>query len=153
VGDTLLGGRIMKAYRIICPPLLITTFAMLAFAPSAAWSSACNEEVVVQIHFAPGALCWNYRGNATTFTGNFARGQNVEVQMSGEAESFDPQTNKVVTSWQPRSPSVSGPNKFFAEAAMNGALSFHTPASGTYRIGFSPCAMWGGQGQVSICTK
>jgi hypothetical protein len=32
-------------------------------------------------------------------------------------------------------------------------LSFRTPADGVYRIGFSPCAMWGGEGDVRICTK
>ena len=73
--------------------------------PGVAWSSACNEEVVVEIHMAEGDLCWDYRGNATTFVGKFAGGQNVEVRMSGESAQFDPVTKKDIVTWEARSPS------------------------------------------------
>jgi len=52
---------------------LLTTIVATSFVPTAvlipgvAWSSACNEEVVVAIHMAAEDLCWDYRGNATTF--------------------------------------------------------------------------------------
>ena len=69
--------------------------------PGVAWSSACNEEVVVEIHMAAGDLCWDYRGNATTFVGKFAGGQNVEVRMSGESAQFDPVTKKALLSRGP----------------------------------------------------
>jgi hypothetical protein len=85
------------------------------FIPGVAWSSACNEEVVVEIHMAGGDLCWDYRGNATTFVGKFAGGQNVEVRMSGESAQFDPVTKKDIVTWEVRSPSVEGPDKFFAD--------------------------------------
>jgi hypothetical protein len=143
----------MKTYRVIRSPLLAMSLAALALAPRAAWSSACNDEIVVEIHFAAGDVCWNYRGNATTFVGKFSRGQNVEARMSGESVSYDPQSKKDVTSWEARTPSVTGPNQFSAEAEMDSVLNFRTPTSGTYRIGFSPCAMWGGQGEVRICAK
>ena len=139
---------------------LLTTIVATSFVPTAvfipgvAWSSACNEEVVVEIHMAEGDLCWDYRGNATTFVGKFAGGQNVEVRMSGESAQFDPVTKKDIVTWEVRSPSVEGPDKFFADAQGDSdSLTFRTPASGIYRFGFSPCAMWGGKGEVHICAK
>ena len=85
---------------------LLTTIVATSFVPTAvfipgvAWSSACNEEVVVEIHMAEGDLCWDYRGNATTFVGKFAGGQNVEVRMSGESAQFDPVTKKDIVTWK-----------------------------------------------------
>jgi hypothetical protein len=143
----------MKPYRVIRSLLLAMIFTALALAPRAAWSSACDEEIIVKIHFPAGDRCWNYRGNATTFIGEFSRGQNVEVRMSGESASYDPQTENVVTSWKPRTPSVTGLDEFFAEAETDGILSFRTPASGIYRISFYPCAMRAGKGEVRICAK
>jgi hypothetical protein len=142
----------MKRLRATIVALSLVPAAALN--PGAAWSSACNEEKVVEIHMTAGGVCWDYRGNATTFRGKFAGGQNVEVRMSGESAQYDPSTKKDVVSWEARSPTVEGPDKFFAEAKEDsGTLTFRTPASGIYRIGFSPCAMWGGKGEVHICTR
>jgi hypothetical protein len=148
------GRFTMAKYRRIGSSCIALSFAALAFAPGTARSSACNEEIVVEIRMATGDRCWAYRGNATTFTGKFSQGQNVEVRMSGEAFEYDPATQKDVKSWQPRSPTVEGPGGFSTEAGMDSnVLNFRTPASGTYRISFSPCAMWGGQGEVRICAE
>jgi len=141
-------------YRRTGSSCIALSLAALAFVPGTARASACNEETVVEIHMATGDRCWAYSGDATTFTGKFARGQTVEVRMSGEAWDYDPATKKDVKSWQPRTPSVLGPDAFSADADPDSnILDFRTPADGVYRIGFSPCAMWGGEGDVRICTK
>jgi hypothetical protein len=127
---------------------LLATIASMSLVPTAvlipgvAWSSACNEEIVVEIHMAAGERCWVYRGNATSFTGKFASGQTVEVRMSGESAEHDPATKKDVVSWEARSPSVEGPDKFFAEAKVD-----------SYTDRLLSCAMWGGKGEVHICVK
>ena len=133
-------------------PILAMAALVAALAPGAALSSGCDRDVVARIRFAPGAVCWSYTGSATTFVGAFGAGQTVTAQMSGQASEFDPASNRVVTSWQPRSPDVAGPGGFSASASSNNILLFRTPGNGSYRISFSPCAMWGGQGQVQICT-
>ncbi|MGO9005547.1 MAG: hypothetical protein ACLQIQ_22220 [Beijerinckiaceae bacterium] len=122
--------------------------------PHAALASACNREKTVTIHFEPGKTCWTYDGNATTFVGDFTRNQALDVHMEGEAADFDPKTNRTKTYWRVRTPDASGPNDFFVSGEMDsGQLSFRAPASGTYRFGFSPCAMWGGNGSVRICAR
>jgi hypothetical protein len=147
------GRFIMAKYRRIGSSCMALSLSALALAPGPARSSACNEEIVAEIRMATGDRCWVYSGRATTFMGEFSRGQNVEVQMSGEAFEYDPATNKDVKSWQPRMPSVEGPGEFSTEAEMgSNILNFRTAASGIYRISFYPCAMWGGQGEVRICT-
>jgi hypothetical protein len=144
----------MAKYRSIGSSCLVLSFAALTLTPGTARSSACNEEIVAEIRMATGDRCWAYSGHATTFRGKFAQGQNVEVRMSGEAWEHDPATKKDVKSWQPRTPSVEGPGEFSAEAEMgSNILNFRTPANGTYRISFYPCAMWGGQGEVRICAE
>jgi hypothetical protein len=144
----------MAKYRRIGSSCIALSLSALALAPGPARSSGCTKEIVAEIRMATGDRCWAYRGNATIFTGKFSRGQNVEVQMSGEAFEYDPATKKDVKSWQPRTPSVEGPGGFSTEAEMDkNILNFRTQASGTYRISFSPCAMWGGQGEVRICAE
>jgi hypothetical protein len=32
-------------------------------------------------------------------------------------------------------------------------MTFVAPATGTYRFSFSPCAMWGAPGAVTICAR
>ena len=147
-----LGSFIMAIYRRVCSSCIALSIAALALAPGTARSSGCTKEIVAEIRMATGDRCWVYSGHATTFTGEFSRGQTVEVQMSGEAFDYDPATKKDVKSWQPRAPTVEGPGEFSTEAEMDSnVLNFRTPANGTYRISFYPCAMWGGQGEVRIC--
>jgi hypothetical protein len=62
--------------------------------------------------------------------------------MSGESAEHDPATKKDVVSWEARSPSVEGPDKFFAEAKVD-----------SYTDRLLSCAMWGGKGEVHICVK
>ena len=61
---------------------------------------------------------------------------------------------RVVSFWRPRDPNVEGPGGFFFGGAQApGALAFVAPANGTYRLSFSPCAMWGAPGMVKICAR
>jgi hypothetical protein len=52
----------------------LATLLILACAASPASASSCVDEVVQPIRFAPGAVCWDYIGKATHFTGRFLRG-------------------------------------------------------------------------------
>src|ERR1019366_3449811 len=72
---------IMAIYRRIGSSCMALSLSALALAPGPAWSSACNEEIVAEIHIATGDRCWAYSGHATTFMGKFSQGQNVEVKM------------------------------------------------------------------------
>jgi hypothetical protein len=138
-------------------PDVLLTAAVVGFAvaqASPALASACNREIVAHVEVTAGQTCWTYRGPATTFVGDFGNGQRVSAQMSGQSAEYDPRTGQVSTSWRPRDPNVEGPGGFFfADAQAPGALTFVAPANGTYRLSFSPCAMWGGQGVVKICAK
>ena len=110
--------------------------------------------VVVPIRVGPGQACWVYRGEATTFVGNFGHGQTIAAQMMGQAAEYDPRSGRVVTSWRTRDPNVEGPGGFFfGDAQAPGAMTFVAPANGTYRFSFSPCAMWGAPGAVKICAR
>lgn len=102
----------------------------------------------------PEQRCWTYRGAATTFIGDFAYGERIAVQMTGEHYDYDPRTGRTVMSWRPRDPNVEGPGGFFTGAAeAPGSLTFTAPVSGTYRISFAPCTMWGAPGVVKICIR
>jgi hypothetical protein len=103
---------------------------------------------------APGQVCWSYRGDATIFVGKFGVGQAITTQMIGEASDYDPRSGSIATVTRPRDPNVEGPGGFFfGDAEAPGLLTFFTPANGTYRFSFSPCAMWGAQGAVRICAR
>jgi len=138
-------------------PMRFALAASLAVVPmfsSSALASACNKVVVAQIKITAGQACWSYRGAATTFTGKFSSGQAISAQMIGEASDYDPRTGGVATVLRPRDPNVEGPGGFFfGQAQAPGELMFVTPANGTYRFSFSPCAMWGAPGAVKICAR
>ena len=132
--------------------LLATALLGAAWAPDAARASSCNNEVVVNIAIAPGRSCWIYRGHATTFVGDFGGGQHIEARMKGEESEIDPQSGRIVTHIADRMPDASGPGGFFT-SGEGGFLGFYAPRGGIYRFGFSPCAMWGGEGTVEICAR
>ena len=125
-----------------------------AATPESARASSCASEVLAQIRFAPGHACWTYRGAATTFVGAFSAGKAITARMIGEASEYDPRSGRVSTVSRPRDPNVEGPGGFFfADAQAPGLLTFVAPANGTYRLSFSPCAMWGAEGAVKICAR
>ncbi len=106
------------------------------------------------IRMPAGQKCWTYHGAATTFVGDFSHGQTISAEMTGEAAEMDPRSGQVTTFWRPRDPNVEGPGGyFFGDAQAPGALTFVAPSNGTYRLSFSPCAMWGAPGAVKICAK
>jgi len=136
-----------------CLPVMALA-ELLAGWPAGAYAGACKVDVKVRIEMAPDERCWTYRGAATTFIGAFSYGQRIAIQMIGEASDYDPRTGRTVTSWRPRDPNVEGPGGFFSGAAeAPGSLTFTAPASGTYRVSFAPCAMWGAPGAVKICAR
>ena len=142
--------------QLLSPSALCAATALsfpVAPAPSAQ-ASSCDREVVVHIHMAAAEACWTYRGAATVFVGRFSHGQRIAAQMMGQASEYDPRSGRVVSFWRPRDPNVEGPGGFyFGDAEAPGALTFLAPANGTYRFGFSPCAMWGAPGMVKICAR
>lgn len=130
----------------------------IALAPTFSRASGCVNEVTVTIHFKKGAACWYYAGRAEQFVGMFSRGQRVVVHMEGEGWQDDGH-GQIKPYWTGRSPSIEGPNKFFAMPDLNpkgsaaSTVRAALPASGQYRFSFSPCAMWGGYGHVEICVR
>jgi hypothetical protein len=131
--------------------------ATLAFAPvlsTPGLATSCSREVVAQIRLTAGHACWTYRGPATSFVGKFSSGQTVSAQMTGEATDYDPRSGDATTVSRPRDPNVEGPGGyFFAVPDAPGVMTFVAPATGTYRFSFSPCAMWGAPGAVTICAR
>ena len=127
----------------------------LVFQSAPAQASSCRDPATQKIVFAKGASCWSYRGKATHFVGTFAKGQVLSVRMRGELQEFDERSKKIVTRWDIREPSVSGPGNFSAETKEpgTGKLGVTLPASGQYEIGFYPCAMWHYRGEVEICAS
>jgi len=110
---------------------------------STANASSCQNPNVVQIRIPRGAYCWAYEGTATHFRGRFGRGQRLQVEMSGP-----------VNAGSPRDISVSAPNGAVLPGYGQGGLFENTlPVSGTYEIGFAPCAMWHSYGRVVICAR
>ena len=130
------------------------TAFVVGFPSPPAVASACDHEIVVRIEMSAGQACWTYRGDATTFVGDFSHGQRIAAQMMGLASEYDPRNGRVVTFWRARDPNVEGPGGFYFGAAQApGALAFVAPANGTYRFSFSPCAMWRAPGLVKICAR
>lgn len=129
-------------------------FGFLILQSAPAQASSCRDPAIRKIVFPKGAVCWSYRGKATHFVGQFAKGQVLSVRMRGELQEFDERTKKIVTRWDIREPAVSGPGNFMAEPqAGTGKLEATLPASGQYEIGFYPCAMWHYRGEVEICVS
>ena len=120
--------------------------------PAETRASSCNDEVVARIAMGPGRVCWVYHGSATTFVGAFGAHQHIEVRMKGEADEYDPTTGRDRKSILDRQPDASGPGDFFV-SGEDGRLDFATPRAGTYRFGFSPCAMWNAPGTVEVCAR
>ncbi len=124
--------------------------AFLACVP--AYASSCSKDVTAQIEMTPGVACWTYQGVATSFIGRFSGGQAISVRMIGVATDYDPRSGRVAVESRPRDPNVEGPGGFFFGAPQApGVLIFVAPANGMYRFSFSPCAMWGARGALTIC--
>ncbi len=142
----------MKAIGIVS---FVAALLGFAAAPDAsAFASACDHLSLARIRMPPGRACWTYHGAATTFVGDFSHGQRISAEMTGEAAEIDPRSGQVTTLRRPRDPNVEGPGGyFFGDAQAPGAMTFVAPANGTYRFSFSPCAMWGAPGAVTICAK
>jgi hypothetical protein len=133
---------------------LAVTLALATAHSTSASASSCSREVVAQIRFPARQACWTYRGAATLFVGKFSNGQIISAQMTGEATDYDPRDGSSGTVSRPRDPNVEGPGGyFFGVPDAPGIMTFVAPATGTYRFGFSPCAMWGAPGVVKICAR
>ncbi len=141
----------MKAVAVFSLAAIIG-FATAPAAPASA--RVCDHPSTARIRMPPGRACWTYRGAATTFVVDFSHGQTISAEMTGRAAEMDPRSGQVTTFWRPRDPNVEGPGGyFFGDAQAPGALTFVAPSNGTYRLSFSPCAMWGAEGAVKICAK
>src|ERR1700728_3462815 len=133
---------------------LAATLAFAAVLSTSALATSCSREVVAKVRFAGRQACWTYRGPATLFVGKFSSGQTVSAQMTGEATDYDPRSGDATIVSRPRDPNVEGPGGyFFAVPDAPGVMTFVAPATGTYRFSFSPCAMWGAPGAVTICAR
>jgi hypothetical protein len=135
-------------------PIALAAALALAPTPGSAFAASCSRNVVAQIRFTRGQVCWAYRGSATLFSGKFLSGQTVSAQMTGEATDYDPRSGSTTMVVRPRDPNVEGPGGyFFGVPDAPGVLTFIAPATGTYRFSFSPCAMWGAPSIVKICAR
>jgi hypothetical protein len=120
-------------------------------APSASRATGCVRDIVVPIQFQQGAVCWRHVGVGTTFTGRFGAHQHVTATASGQTYNSDGKRSWVTTGpWQL---SVNGPGDFFANAGENGQLDAVLPQAGEYSFSIGPCAVWGNQGTIEICTQ
>jgi hypothetical protein len=136
---------------LACAVRCAVTAAGLACIPASA--SSCSKDVTAPIQMTEGQTCWTYRGAATSFIGGFKGGQAISAQMIGIATEYDPRGGRVAAVSRPRDPNVEGPGGFYLGATQSpGVLTFVAPANGMYRFSFSPCAMWGAPGTVTICT-
>jgi hypothetical protein len=121
---------------------------------TSALAASCSHDVVAQVRLTAGKACWTYRGAATSFVGSFSSGETISAQMTGVATDYDPRSGRAAMVTRPRDPNVEGPGGyFFGVPDEPGVLTFVAPATGTYRLSFSPCAMWGAPGAVRICAR
>ena len=133
---------------------LAATLALAPVLSTSALATSCSREVVAKVHFPGRQACWTYHGPATLFVGKFLSGQTVSAQMTGDATDYDPRSGGVSTVSRPRDPNVEGPGGYFYGVPDGpGIMTFVAPATGTYRFSFSPCAMWGAPGAVTICAR
>jgi hypothetical protein len=133
--------------RTLLPPVAVAA----CLAPSVAGATGCMREIPVPIRFQQGAVCWRHVGVGTTFSGQFGARQHVTAIATGQTLNADATHTWVTTGpWQL---SVTGPNGFFANASDNGQLDTVLPAAGSYSFSIGPCAVWGNQGTVEICTQ
>ncbi len=134
--------------------LLALVGALCCAGAAPARAGSCDKEVAAQIRFPAHQACWTYRGPATVFVGKFASGQSISAHMTGEATDYDPRSGSAAAVARPRDPNVEGPGGYFYGVPdAPGVLTFVVPATGTYRLSFSPCAMWGAPGVVKICAR
>lgn len=123
---------------------------MACLVPPPSWASGCVHEIVVPIRFQQGAACWRHVGIGTTFSGQFAAHQHVTASAIGKAYKSDGKRTWITAGpWQL---SISGPGGFFADADANGQLDAVLPAAGQYSFVIGPCAVWGNDGTIEICT-
>jgi hypothetical protein len=135
-------------------PIALAAVVSVSVLSTSALATSCSREVVAQIRFTGRQACWTYRGAATLFIGKFSSGQAISAQMSGEATDYDPRSGSVAAVSRPRDPNVEGPGGYFYGVPDRpGVMTFVAPATGTYRLSFSPCAMWGAPGVVKICAR
>lgn len=124
---------------------------MAELGPAPVLATACNQEIVVPIHFARGAQCWRFTGVATTFTGAFGAGQHVVARAVGEEYFSDGnQTTMQIAPWQIY---LSGPGDYSASDDGNGRLDAYLGAGGDYSFQIGPCAVWGNKGTIEICAQ
>ncbi len=145
----------------------ILAVALSLLSITTANASSCHNPKIVQIKIAKGEYCWVYEGTATHFKGWFRKGQTLQVKMAGLAYFASPTSKDrpeswtgsirpedLVVEWRHRGVSAQGPNStFISGGGENGTLNKVLPYSGTYEIGFSPCAMWHSFGRVVICAR
>jgi hypothetical protein len=135
-------------------PFLALVGALSCAGAASARAGSCDKEVAARIRFPTGQACWTYRGPATLFIGKFSNGQTISARMTGKETDYDPRSGSAATVSRPRDPNVEGPGGYFYGAPdAPGTMTFVVPATGTYRLSFSPCAMWGAPGVVKICAR
>ncbi|MGH6674120.1 MAG: hypothetical protein ACRECV_19400 [Xanthobacteraceae bacterium] len=109
------------------------------------------RDIVLPISFQRGAVCWRHVGIGTTFKGEFGAGQHVTASAMGQTFNADSKRTWVTTGpWQI---DVTGPGGFSVSANDKGQLSTVLPRSGIYSFQIGPCAVWGNQGTIEICTN
>jgi hypothetical protein len=127
-----------------------------ALAPRPALSSACNQEIVVQIAFARGATQWVHRGPGTTYVGYFKKGQRLTVAAAGGTEyTATSDLSWARNSQDPWQLTLVGPGGFNQSSGLDNAplVVDMLPATGKYTLSISPCADWGEPGTVMITTS
>jgi hypothetical protein len=115
---------------------------------SMAQASSCNQEIKIPIRFERGAVCWRFVGVATTFVGDFAKGQHISAMGIGETytDTVAPVRLQI---------SLSGPNNAFIEDHVESESDPNDfgvlPRSGRYEFQIGPCAQWGSEVMIKIC--
>ena len=118
---------------------------------SAAGATGCRQDIVVPIQFQPRAVCWRHVGVGTTFNGQFAAHQHITAAAIGQTYNSNGTRTWITTGhWQL---SVSGPGGFFASDDGIGQLDAVLPQNGQYSFSIGPCAVWGNEGTIEICTQ
>ena len=117
--------------------------------PAASGPVASGDASVVAIHFQRGANCWRYAGSATTFNGEFAAGQRLDITSTGEADSGNGTRNWVETS-EREIYLADGRSGRLLTAGADG--HFAIPQSGPYQITFGPQSVVGSPGVMVVCT-
>jgi hypothetical protein len=137
--------------RTLAPATVAVVTLIWLLVSSHVQASSCINEIVVPIQFNIGASCWVHDGRGTTFVGRFAAGQHVLATAAGEAFFGDGHSNW--TKIEPWTVDVSGPGGFIQVSPLDGGpLDATLPVTGKYRFGVGPCAIWGNQGMIAICT-